>query len=258
MQKEQSFFAAFFIFSVLSIFIFFLSTVGVLTFPQHLVQIAFSPLQKIVYSAVASSKNNTSPILEENRKLVQELAGLEKLQKENAALRDQFQTSEIKSSTLLPATVVGSPGFLPGISSVESLIIDKGSLDGLRVGQAVIYQQNAIGKITKVTPSLSEVTLVTAQSSSFAAKTYKDALGVVYGQGNEEMILGNVVLSQTLSQNDLVLTKGDISQNGLGYPPNLIVGKINAINKQPSSLFQSASIKSLINFETLTTVFIVL
>jgi rod shape-determining protein MreC len=67
----------------------------------------------------------------------------------------------------------------------------------------------------------------------------------------------NVVLSEKLEKDDLVRTKGDVDERGQGFPPDLIVGKIISVNKQPSALFQSAEVKSLVDFSRLSTVFVI-
>jgi rod shape-determining protein MreC len=158
---------------------------------------------------------------------------------------------------LLPANIIGASGFIPGTSSPEAIILDKGREDGLRVGNAVLYKNNLLGKISRITDSLSEVILVTNTSSSFTAKTSASgALGVIKGQGGKKMILDNVLLSDNLKSSDLVLTNGDTDLNGQGFPPGLVVGKIVAVDKKASSLSQRAEVESFIDFTNLTTVFV--
>jgi cell shape-determining protein MreC len=53
------------------------------------------------------------------------------------------------------------------------------------------------------------------------------------------------------------LTKGDISLQNTGYPPDLTIGKIISVSKNPSDLFQKAEISSLIDFSNLEKVFVV-
>lgn len=70
------------------------------------------------------------------------------------------------------------------------------------------------------------------------------------------MILDNVLLSETLKVGDVVLTNGDIDQNGKGLPPDLIVGKITSVDKNPSALFQKADVVSFVDFSKLSTLFV--
>ena len=176
---------------------------------------------------------------------------------DNKALRDQFAASYPKSQQLIEVHVISSPSFIPGVTFVENMIVDKGQKDGLKTGMAVVYKDNLVGKIQEVSDNTSKIMLITNSSFSVISQTLQTrAQGVVKGQGGGEMILDNVILSQQLSQNDFVLTKGegDLSSEIM---PSLVIGKIVSVNKNPSDLFQVAKVKSLLDFSHLSTVFIV-
>jgi len=260
MQKRSSFVHYFLVFFALSLLIFLTSQTGILKPISSFSQSLLSPIQSATYGIFYNFTSGSSQIKlleEENSALSKKLIDQTKLVQDNKALRDQFQTQNPASSSLIPADVIGAPGFIPGISVPETLTLDKGENDGLKTGDAVIYKDNLIGKITKMSAFSSSVTLVTNSSSSFTAKTLKtQSLGVVKGQGGGEIILDNVLLSDTLQKQDIVLTKGDVNQDGSGFPPDLVVGKIISISKNPSDLFQKAEIKSLVDFANLNKVFV--
>jgi rod shape-determining protein MreC len=99
---------------------------------------------------------------------------------------------------------------------------------------------------------------LTNSTSLFTAKTLNtQAQGVVKGQGGGGVVLDNVVLSESLKKDDLVLTNGDINTQNSGFPPDLTVGKIISVSKNPSDLFQKADIQPLIDLESLEKVFVV-
>lgn len=262
MRKNNNFLLVFFVFLLLSCLVFGLSKVGILNPASSVLQKIITPFQSTTYdlfnSVTLFGENSKLKKLEtENLALTSMLSDQKKLERENSALSDQFQVSSPNSDTLLPANIVGAPSFIPGVSAPEIFIIDKGAQDGVKVGEAVVYKNNLLGKITKSNESLSEVTLLTNISSSFTAKVSADSLGVVKGQGGGEMILDNVLLSDNLKPSDLVLTNGDTSLNGNGYPPDLVVGKILSVDKKASSLFQRAEVSSFIDFSRITTVFVI-
>jgi rod shape-determining protein MreC len=137
------------------------------------------------------------------------------------------------------------------------LILDVGTKDGIKVGDAVVYQNNLVGKVTQVSGNLSNVILLTNSSSQFIAETQRKAQGIIKGQGSGKVILDNVVLSDELKKDDLVLTKGDIGAQNAGFPPDLTVGKIISVSKNPSDLFQKAEVQPLISLSNLEKVFVV-
>lgn len=263
MRKKENFLLIFVIFFTLSVLIFGLSKTGILNPVSQILQKISSPFQNTTYNFVNSislfaTNSKLKKLENENILLTSLISDQKKIKGDNSALLDQFQTVTPKSNTLLPANVIGSPSFIPAVTVPESLIIDKGEKDGVAVGKAVVYKNNLVGKITKVNDSHSEVSLVTNSGSSLTVKTLNSqALGVVKGQGNGEMVLDNVLLSDILNVSDLVLTNGDANLNVIGSPPDLVVGKILSVEKKASSLFQKAQIKSFIDLSKITRVFVI-
>lgn len=240
------------IFILLSGFVFFLATTGFLKGMETMLQNLTLPIQRFTKNLFPNVFINTeiAKLKEENAVLFKKIVDQKELEKENRALRDQFQTTSISSRNLIPAKIIGS---------LDYFVIDKGERDNLKIGQAVVFKDQLIGKITKVSSRFSVVTVITNRSSSFTVRTLKtSALGILKGQGGESgMILDNVLLSENLEINDLVLTKGNIDSKGIGFPPNLIVGKIVSVEKKPSALFQKAVVESIMDFSKLSTVFVI-
>lgn len=263
MQKRSNFFPIFFLFLLISIIILGLSIFGKLAEPQSFIEKGISLLPKTFFGffqglPFVSESKQIKKLKDENLSLANKLVDQEKLKKENVALLSQFQTREPKSYNLLPAKIVGAPGFIPGVTPPSTLILDKGAKDNVGVGDSVVLKNNLIGKIVKTSSYLAKVDLVTHTSSSFTAKTLNGALGVIRGSGGDRMTLDNVLPSQNLKIDDLILTKGDVNMDGSGIPPDIIVGKIESIEKIPVAIFQKAEVKSLVDFTKLSAVFVVM
>ncbi len=264
MKQRPEVTAYFLIFFILSVAIFALSKTGVLSPFEPIFQTIIAPVQSTVYNGFSfvtgiGSNSKIKDLENKNDLLTKKLLDQDKLIKDNKALNDQFLTQNPPSDNLLPAQIVGAPGFVPGLSVPEDYIIDKGLADGVKVGDAVVVGDNLIGIVYKTTKYLSSVSLVTNSSASFTAKTMEtNALGVVKGQGGGGLILDNVVLSDNLKVGDLIVTKGDASVLGEGVMPGLILGEIVAISKNPSDLFQRAKLNARVNFSKLYKVFVVI
>jgi rod shape-determining protein MreC len=263
MPKRNNFFYVFLSLLLLSLVIFGASKIGLLKPLDSLGKGILSPVQALTYGVyVKITGFGLNPKMEalkaENIVLTKKLIDQNRLIEDNKALRDQFQAENPKSTSLIQADVVGAPGFIPGISVPDTLILDRGENDGIKVGQAVVYADNLVGKIVKTSAFLSSAMLISNSSSSFTAKAMStQALGVVQGQGGGGIILNDVVLSDTLQKQDTVLTKGDINAQGIGIPPNLVVGDIVSVSKFPSDLFQKADLEAKVDFSKLSKVFIV-
>lgn len=193
----------------------------------------------------------------ENEKLQGELAKMEMLQQENQSLRKQLQTANPAPVTLLPAHIVGMGSFIPEVTPLEQIILDKGEKDGVSKGDTVIVQNMLIGIVTKSTAHLSVISLITSKNFSTTVRTLKtNALGVIRGKGEGRMILENVDLTDKLNKNDTVVSKGNIDSNGEGVPPDLVLGNIIAVNKRASDVFQAAEVKNMVDYSKLKIVYI--
>ena len=210
------------------------------------------PIQKWVFLSTSSSQSVNIPeakLQGENNQLRTELAKMQEVARDNQALHDQFKISKPAPQSLLPANIIGM--------DQNELFIDKGIRENVHAGDIVVVKDNLIGSVTKTTSHISLVTLLTDISTSFTAETAKTAAnGIVLSQNGGSIIFANVVLSDKLTQNDIIMTKGNLDLQGRGYPPHLVVGKIVSISKQPSSLFQSAKVASLVDIPHLRVVFV--
>lgn len=252
----------FLIFFFLSIVVFTLSKLNLLELPQSYISktatVVSSPAFFLgdFFTRIFQSDMERK-LKEDNLNLLKKLVDQQKIISENKALHDQFQIANPRSLDLLPANVVGSPRFIPGVFQPENFVIDRGSADKVVIGDAVVFKDNLVGKITAMSKFVSIVTLITNPNLKFTAKTQKGILGVVKGEGNGEFFLDNVLLSDHLGKGELVQTVGDLKIDQTGMPPDLIVGQIVSIDANPTSLFQRAKLKTFVDFSKISRVFVI-
>ncbi|MEX2013104.1 MAG: rod shape-determining protein MreC, partial [Candidatus Levyibacteriota bacterium] len=208
MPRKSNFFPPFLILLFLSTLLFVLGRSGVLAGPAGFIAEIASPLERATFK-LSGSHEEDSKLQAENKTLIKKLADVQKLTAENSALKDQFETSYPESPNLLPANVISAPSFVPGVTSPEYLVIDKGGKDGVKVGSAVVFRDNLVGKVVEAASSLSKVILVSNSESNFSARTMsvkgvvgEGALGIIRGMGGQDMILDNVLLSESLQPGD--------------------------------------------------------
>ena len=251
MQKRKGFFITFISLSAISIFLLILSSLGLTKSISGVFENITVPIQKFTFEKF-HKKDETIEIIrlkQENQKLMSQLVNYEEFKKENEALRLQFKNTDRPAKKIIPAAIIGA--------SLNTLTIDKGSADSVQNDEVVVLGENLIGRIAKVSEHISLVEKLNSNNFSTTAKTLKTAAtGVAKGDGSN-IFLDSVILSEKLERGDTVLTKGDIDGSSKGYPPNLIIGKIESIDKKASNLFQSAGIKSMVDFDKLETVFVI-
>src|SRR5882724_1088890 len=251
MKQRVTIVPIFLIFLVLSLSIFFFSQKGFLNGSNGFFEQITVPIQRFTFILFhrTDTQSTEAKLRAENRQLLTLLAKEKEIEKENQALHDQFQTTTPSPKQLLPADVVGM--------NSNTLIIACGISDGVKNGDIVVVKDNLIGRVIALSAHLAIVNLITQKDISLTAQTIKTStLGVIKANGEGAIIFDNVVLSDKLENGDIVTTKGDIDSHGVGYPPNLIVGKIISVDKKASNLFQTAQVQSLINFSKLTMIFV--
>jgi rod shape-determining protein MreC len=259
MQNRRNFWPTFLVVLFLCIIILALSLSGKLNFLSSFLEKGTSAVQAVAFGVFqklpfASQDPGVKKLEENNLDLLSQISSLERLKKENAALSDQFQTAYPKSSDLLRADIIGALAFVPGVSIPSVFILDRGSADGIQKGCAVVIKDNFVGVVSQVSANLSKINNLTNPSVSFTARTSGGAVGVM--KGGNVLTLDNILLSENVKVGELVWTNGDVDSRGIGILPNLVVGKIISVEKNPSDLFQKAKVESFVNFVNLSSVFV--
>ncbi len=260
MRQKKIIFQVFIVFLITSFLIFILSKTTPFQFMQQFIEKGTVPLQRTIYgmfsTAYESPSDELQRLREENRELLSKVHKQQLIEKDNQAFRDQFTTKNIKTTALLPAQIIGTNATLPG-SQPTRFIIDKGEEQGVKAGMTVIYKNVLLGIILKTSQELSTISLITDERTSLTSRTAEtNALGIIKGK-RDSLLLDQVLLNEKLHENDTVYSRGDVKEDGTGYRPDLAIGKITAVQKKPSALFQTAQVKPLITYSSLRIVFII-
>lgn len=234
----------------------FISSKGWLGFFENSLQLSFFSVGGFFHPNL-SPKNEIDKLRAQNAQLTQELADKERLNNDNKALRDQFDTATFPTISLLPARVVGQPTALPNVIFPEEIVLDKGEKAGIEKDMIVVVKDNGIGQVIQVSDYFAKVKLTTSKTFALSGKdSATGAVGVIKGQGSGNIILDTVLLSDTLHVGDIIVSQGSQDISGKGFPPDIIIGKITGVEKNPSDLFQEAQVVPLLDLSRLSTVFI--
>jgi len=194
----------------------------------------------------------------QNEALESEVAGL---QAQIIELEQQLREAEVlyalldfarssPQSTYVAAAVIGrdpSP-FL------HYVIIDHGSDSGLRHGMPVITDQGLVGRIDAVTATAARVELVTDPGSIVNVRLESSgAEAQIHGSVTGEISLELVSQDVDLQPGELILTSG----LGGGYPADILVGQVVSVRSTGTDLFKSASVQSVVEFNSLQAVLVI-
>ncbi len=139
----------------------------------------------------------------------------------------------------------------------QTLIIDVGSKDGVKVGWPVLAAEHyLLGKISRVKATTSEV--MTIFSPDWKSGVRIGQAGLPVQAGIEAVLIGGRPPRLDLIPADAKINLDDEVLNASpNLPLNLLVGRISEINSQPTASLQQAKIRTDYDPNQLNRVFII-
>ena len=182
-------------------------------------------------------------------------ASLQSLTEENAALKRQLverasaaqasAAAQQENARLRTLIDLGSR-YPAGATAVEvlyssrdpfaqRLYVGKGVDAELHPGEAVIDAEGVVGQVTRVYPSMAEVTLVTDKDHAVPVKVQRSGVrSVLYGSGaGRAPELRFMAPAADIQVGDILVTSG---LDGT-YPPGLAVAKVATVDRETGQMF---------------------
>lgn len=197
--------------------------------------------------------------------LTAENANLRFLEEENLALRKHLNFLRKDNRRYLMANII-SRGELIGSSGQgnQSVVIDKGSRDGLSAGLAVVSstalgtssQGVIIGKVASVKEEIAEVYLITNKNSKLAAAILSEnkTSGIASGDLGLTVKMDFIPQTENIKVGDIVATSG-LEQS---IPRGLVIGRVTNVSKENNEVWQIATVEPLVDLNGLAVVSILL
>ena len=117
----------------------------------------------------------------------------------------------------------------------RKLLVDKGSADGIKPGEAVIDDAGVVGQVTRVHPRVSEVTLLTDKDQAIPVQVVRNGLrAVAFGSGSPGSLeLRFMAANAEIQNGDKLVTSGIDGT----YPPGLPVATVVRIERDAVAAF---------------------
>ncbi len=194
---------------------------------------------------------------QDNRELLVENAKLKTLEEENEYLKDQIDFRKDNNYNYLLAEVISRNDLMNNSSEEKSIIINKGTKDGLSSGLVLLDGEGVVvGKIIEARDSVSRACLVIDRKCKFAVAIQNQdrTSGVVEGELGLTIKMDLIPQTEILEEGNIIVTSG--LENNI--PRGLVIGRISELIKENNSLWQKAVIESLVDFDSLVMVGVVL
>lgn len=235
-----------------SLFLFvLLILVGILFFRPFSVSVRYlaSKLSSLFpISSLSSWLHTKSYLIEENQRLKESLLEANsKLFDRDIILEENLKYKKLDESNKEDSIV--SPVLLrPGFSPYDTIVLGKGSLDGVNLGASVYFNSLAIGEISEVGDKMSKATLFSSSGKTFPVninnnKLETEAKGL--GGGSFEIMIPK----------NIKVEIGEVVT--FANHPNRVIGIVEDVGeKNDNDTFQRILFSLPININSLDFVFI--
>ena len=211
--------------------------------------VVLTPIQFLVSAPVSflddvnSSFRSRTQLERENAKLKAQAvllkARLQKLlaiEEENSQLKSLLNSTQKSDARLLVAELlaVSSNPF------AREGVLDKGSMEGVYVGQPVLDAYGVMGQVIAISPFTSRIMLIDDQRSGIPVEDTRSGVrAVAKGSGaSTHLSLIDVPETADIKVGDVFTTSGLAQRYPFGYP----VGVITHVNRNPDNLFASINL----------------
>lgn len=202
------------------------------------------------YLYLVDTSEDNQALVKENRTLRAVLAQSDEVRLENERLRLLLEFKEAQAFDTLPARVIAEDAS----SWFRTVMIDKGSEQGVTEGMPVVVAEGVVGRVVRSSPRFSRILLITDASSAVASLLQDNrARGVCRGKG-EQLVFDFVLRQEEVGIGDRVVTSG----MGGVFPKGLVVGRVKGVNRQEFGLFQEIEVTPSVDFSHLEEVLILL
>jgi rod shape-determining protein MreC len=143
----------------------------------------------------------------------------------------------------------------------QQVIIAAGSDSGIKIDAPVITQDGLVGRVTALTGSSAQVTLLTDEESavpSLDRDSTTNARGLVRrGESDGSLILDRVPKEANVNEGDQIVTAGSRSKQFPSlFPRGIAIGTVTSVGRTDTSPFTHVQIEPFVDFGSLDSVIV--
>ncbi|MBE3667003.1 rod shape-determining protein MreC [Vibrio navarrensis] len=209
-------------------------------------------LPRTMFDGVYERFNTQQSLLEGNQNLRREVLRL----RSDLLLLDQYKEENLRLRKLLGSSFVrDEKKMVTEVMAVDTspyrhqVVIDKGRIDGVYVGQPVINEKGIVGQVTFVAAHNSRVLLLTDAKNAIPVQVIRNDIRVIASGNGEidEIQLEYIPTSTDIQVDDLLVT------SGLGgvYPEGYPVAYVTSVEHDTRREFAAIKAKPVVEFDRL-------
>lgn len=230
----------------------------------NVVEVLVSPLQKVAtqissgfddftggFVSASSYKDRVAELEQQVAEYQSQLVDYEKTKKQLASYEEFLDVREKNPDyTWVYSTVIGRDS----ADIYGSFTINKGSGDGIKVNDAVIYSEYLVGVVTEVNPTTAVVRSVFDPSVNVAAYDIRTGeLGYVSSTYDGACRLTGLDRGTAVSKGGIVCTSG----TGGIFPKDLIIGTVSSVEQNQTELSSYANLQLAVDSKDIHDCFVI-
>lgn len=202
------------------------------------------------YLWLIDTQKENDHLQEKNRHLRARLDEVREYRLENRRLSELLALRERLKAPTLAARVIAADA----TSLFQTVIIDRGTEDGLHEGLPVVAPEGVVGRILRCSAHQSRILLATDASSAMAVLVQRSrARAVCRGRG-QTLVLDFALAKEDIAVGDRIITSG---YGGI-FPKGLTVGTVRLTQFNDLDMFQTVTVTPAVNFSRLEEVLVLL
>lgn len=235
---------------------------AVVTLTRQALLFVVSPFIKVTAASIQGVTDiwrdyvDLRALREENKRLQLETTTLKRRldQLQEQALETQrlerlLAMRQASQAEFLTARVVGKDA----TNWFKTILLDRGSADGIRRNQPVLAPDGLVGRVVEVTPNSARVQLLTDPVSAVGGLIQRTRVtGIVSGNLGAGARVRYLPLMADVAVGDEVVTSG----MGGVFPKGILIGRITSVERKSGALFQEATLQSAVDLSRLEEVLI--
>ncbi len=203
------------------------------------------------YFSLVQAAEENEELKEQVASLRQQLVDLEEMRLANQRLKELLKFKETLDYPMVAAEVVGRD---PS-GHFRTVMINKGTSDGVKTLMPVVCAQGAVGRIIWASPNHAKLLLLIDPNSGVDVLVQSSrARGVVEGQAGGRLNLKYLIHTEHISPGDRVVTSGAAGV----FPKGVLVGTVSSVKKEKIGAFQQVEVEPAVDFGRLEEVLVIL
>ncbi len=172
------------------------------------------------------------------------------IRKENKILRELHGFKPLIDFNFISCEIIGKN---PGLYN-KSIIIDRGSKDGIEKNMPVISENGLVGKVIETTYKTSELLTLYHRNLFVSAMNLRSRVqGIVTWNNSRYLTLDNVVLHSDIKIGDTLVTSG----MGGVFPKGIFIGQVHQVTQSPQEIVMNIKLVPFADISLLEDVFVI-